>query len=316
MKKSLFVFVIGFIFSTATYAQVFNNFVNYSLNGTPVNGIKITTNLPFTTSSQMPTIVIHGYNYGGTNYGGVGAIDLTLTYYIYGTAPAFVHFSVSSSGAYNPPVSLSNENGKVVIFLDDKPYFPRFTVSAFASGMTQDISANYAGWTVADAALTGVNTVLVPYVNTFSGDVTMPGTGIWSSTGNVGIGTTNTQGYKLAINGGAIATAMTVKLYGNWPDYVFKKAYNLPSLTDVKTYIEQNHHLPEMPSETEVAANGINLGELNKLLLKKVEELTLYLINKEEINDNQQRQIKSLENQVSLINRNLNLRKPSVLPKE
>lgn len=88
-------------------------------------------------------------------------------------------------------------------------------------------------------------------------------------------------GYQFAVNGSAIATSVTVQLRSTWPDYVFKKDYTLPSLTDVKTYIDQNHHLPEIPSEQEVAKNGINLGEMNKLLLKKVEELTLYLIEKD-----------------------------------
>jgi hypothetical protein len=99
--------------------------------------------------------------------------------------------------------------------------------------------------------------------------------------GNVGIGTTDPKGYKLAVNGGVIATAVTVKLYANWPDYVFKKDYQLPSLTAVKTYIDQNQHLPEMPSAEEIAKDGLNLGEMNRLLVKKVEELTLYLIEKD-----------------------------------
>jgi hypothetical protein len=96
--------------------------------------------------------------------------------------------------------------------------------------------------------------------------------------GNVGIGTTNTQGYTFAVNGTAIATSMTVKAYANWPDYVFKKDYQLAPLTDVKTYIDQNHHLPEIPSEEQVAKDGLNLGEMDKVLVKKVEELTLYTI--------------------------------------
>jgi hypothetical protein len=99
--------------------------------------------------------------------------------------------------------------------------------------------------------------------------------------GNVGIGTTDPKGYKLAVNGSAIATSMTVKLYANWPDYVFKKDYQLRPLTEVKTYINQNQHLPEMPSEEQIIKEGLNLGEMNKLLTKKVEELTLYLIEKD-----------------------------------
>jgi len=99
--------------------------------------------------------------------------------------------------------------------------------------------------------------------------------------GNVAIGTSNSQGYKLAVNGNVIATSMTVKAYANWPDYVFKPTYKLPTLTEVKTYIEQNHHLPDVPSAADVEKNGLNLGEMNKVLVEKVEELTLYLIEKD-----------------------------------
>jgi hypothetical protein len=96
--------------------------------------------------------------------------------------------------------------------------------------------------------------------------------------GSVCIGTTNLAGYRLAVNGAAIATSMKVKIYDNWPDFVFLKDYRLPTLKDVKTFVDKNQHLPDMPSADEVHANGLDLGEMNRLLLKKVEELTLYLI--------------------------------------
>ena len=114
------------------------------------------------------------------------------------------------------------------------------------------------------------------------------------SGGSIAIGTTDPKGYKLAVNGNAIATSMTVKLYSAWPDYVFKKDYQLPSLAEVKTYIDQNQHLPEMPSAQEIAKDGLNLGEMNKLLMKKVEELTLYLIEQSKRIDEQQKQINKL----------------------
>jgi len=104
--------------------------------------------------------------------------------------------------------------------------------------------------------------------------------------GNVAIGTTDPKGYKLAVAGNAVAESMTVKLQANWPDYTFKKEYYLMPLAELKTYVGKNQHLPEMPSAAQVAKDGINLGEMNSLLLKKVEELTLYLIDKEkQVND-------------------------------
>jgi hypothetical protein len=105
---------------------------------------------------------------------------------------------------------------------------------------------------------------------------------IINSMGNVAIGTTDPQGHTLAVNGDIIATKITVKPYGNWPDYVFKSNYSLPSLSEVKSYIDQNQHLPGMPSEQEVYKDGIDLGEIVKIQTKKIEELTLYLIKKDE----------------------------------
>ncbi|MBB6499644.1 hypothetical protein [Pedobacter cryoconitis] len=133
--------------------------------------------------------------------------------------------------------------------------------------------------------------------------------------GNVGIGTSNPQGHKLAVNGDIIATSVIVKLYGNWPDYVFKPTYHLPLLTEVKAYIDHNQRLPDMPSEQEVTKEGINLGEIVKLQTKKIEELTLYLIEKEqqinEINEKQrtqdakdqklQEQLKTMQDQLNNI---------------
>jgi hypothetical protein len=129
------------------------------------------------------------------------------------------------------------------------------------------------------------------YVGNNSGNPQM----LLSGTGALSIGTINANGYQLAVNGSAIATSVTVKAYANWPDYVFNKNYPLPSLTEIKTYIDQNHHLPEIPSEQQIEKDGLNLGEMNKLLVKKVEELTLYLIEKDKQLKEQQVQINQLK---------------------
>lgn len=123
-------------------------------------------------------------------------------------------------------------------------------------------------------------------------------------TGNVGISTSNTQGYKLAVNGSIHSKSVKVDLIG-WPDFVFQKDYKLPTLTEVKNYIDMNHHLPEMPSANEVHTNGLDLGEMNRLLLKKVEELTLYLIEQKEASEQQdkrrEQQINALKQQLETI---------------
>lgn len=108
--------------------------------------------------------------------------------------------------------------------------------------------------------------------------------------GNVGIGTT-TPNEKLSVNGKIRAKEIKVET-ANWPDYVFAEGYKVGTLEELEDYIKVNKHLPDMPSAKEAETNGVELGEMNKLLLKKVEELTLYLIEKD-------KQIKQLENRMA-----------------
>ncbi|MGY3214783.1 hypothetical protein [Mucilaginibacter sp. HD30] len=122
-----------------------------------------------------------------------------------------------------------------------------------------------------------------------------------TGSGNVGIGTTNTNGYKLAVNGGIHSRSVKVDLTG-WPDFVFLKDYKLPTLTEVKTYIDKNQHLPDIPSADEVHANGLDLGEMNRLLLKKVEELTLYLIEQKNTTDSK---LKAQQYQIDQLNKKI-----------
>lgn len=99
-------------------------------------------------------------------------------------------------------------------------------------------------------------------------------------TGAVRIGTTVTpSGYKLAVDGKAICTELLVRLVPNWPDYVFGKKYILPSLNEVENYIQQNNHLPGIPAAKIIEDNGLNIGEMQKLQMQKIEELTLYIID-------------------------------------
>jgi len=105
--------------------------------------------------------------------------------------------------------------------------------------------------------------------------------------GNVGIGTSNPQA-KLAVNGNILAKEIKVKTDISTPDYVFEPDYDLPSLNDIEAYIKQHKHLPEIPSAAEVEKEGLDLAEMNLLLLKKVEELTLHMIEMKKENKKQQ----------------------------
>ncbi|MDA3883783.1 MAG: hypothetical protein PF481_10925 [Bacteroidales bacterium] len=99
--------------------------------------------------------------------------------------------------------------------------------------------------------------------------------------GTVSIGTiktTKSEKFALTVGGGIIAENITVRLKEYWPDYVFNTNYKLIPLNELENYINENKHLPGIPSAKEINEEGVDLGEMNKLLLEKVEELTLYII--------------------------------------
>lgn len=84
-----------------------------------------------------------------------------------------------------------------------------------------------------------------------------------------------------------------------FPDYVFEETYDLRNLSEVETYIKANKHLPEVPSAKEVGENGLGIYKMNTLLLKKVEELTLYTIAQEKQLKNQNEKFEAQENRIS-----------------
>ncbi len=98
---------------------------------------------------------------------------------------------------------------------------------------------------------------------------------------NFGTGLTP-SGYMVSVEGKVIATDFTTLAIVNWPDYVFAEGYALKTLPEVKKFIQENKHLPNIPAAREIEKNGIPLGEMSKRLMEKVEELTLYVIQLQE----------------------------------
>lgn len=116
-----------------------------------------------------------------------------------------------------------------------------------------------------------------------------------NASGNVGIGTTNPGSYKLAVEGTIGTRKIKVTQQPNWADFVFQVGYQLPSLQEVENYINVHQHLSGIPTADEVKKEGVDLAEMNVLLLQKVEELTLYLIKQDKKQRQMQEQIDALQ---------------------
>jgi hypothetical protein len=108
------------------------------------------------------------------------------------------------------------------------------------------------------------------------------------------IGAVNTPGnYRLYVEGGILTEQVKVALKNSagWADYVFAQDYHLPTLADVKSYIQTHKHLPKVPSaETLAAEQGFELGKMTVIQQEKIEELFLYVIQLDE-------KLKKLENE-------------------
>ncbi len=116
---------------------------------------------------------------------------------------------------------------------------------------------------------------------------------VFSSNGSVGIGTTATGSFKLAVEGKIGAREIQVTQTTPWPDYVFAPTYKLKPLSEVENFVKLFQHLPDVPSADDTK-DGVELGKMNIILLQKVEELTLYLI---EIN----KKVEQLESQNQML---------------
>lgn len=127
-------------------------------------------------------------------------------------------------------------------------------------------------------------------------------TALVTFSGNVKIGSTATTpaGYRLFVEQGILTEKVKIALKGtaNWADHVFNKDYELMPLDKVERYIKTNGHLPNVPSAEEMVKEGNDLGKTDAMLLEKIEELTLHLIEMKQIIDQQQQKIEGLTKKI------------------
>lgn len=112
--------------------------------------------------------------------------------------------------------------------------------------------------------------------------------------GSVGIGTITPQA-KLSVEGNILAKEIKIKTDISVPDYVFEPDYNLMTLSEIERFVSLHRHLPDVPSASKIETNGLDVAEINLVLLKKIEELTLHLIEKEKQLDALEKRLQKIE---------------------
>ena len=136
------------------------------------------------------------------------------------------------------------------------------------------------------------------YVNS-NRDIVLSADSLITFYGKVGINTENRllrDDYNLAVAGGILTDKVHISDVNDWADFVFEKDYKLMPLFELKKFVTTHHHLPEVPAESEVLEQGYDMAEMQGILLKKIEELTLYTIKQQEIIEQLQQRVDELEN--------------------
>ncbi|HEX2608667.1 MAG TPA: hypothetical protein VHK91_14870, partial [Flavisolibacter sp.] len=200
-------------------------------------------------------------------------------------------------GALDPQAKLDVEGNVSILTGLHKMYFNE--LSSFDN--TKAGFRNNAGNLIMNAKSGGIlylnrDVTAETHIQSFSGSDAID-IAVFKPNGSVGIGTSNTNdpSFRLFVETGIRTRRVKVDAYA-WADYVFHPGYQLNSLPEVEHFINTHQHLPDVPSAAEVEKNGLDLGDTQALLLKKIEELTLYLIVQNKKIEMLTRKVAQLEN--------------------
>jgi hypothetical protein len=226
----------------------------------------------------------------------------------------------NSTGATQTPLSLGNCNGTATSV-------PSFTFNTSDNG-TSNLDLHSTRWgslvsfTRMDPTGSSYNVMSVGGNNTTGGTLSLYNTSnqvglllngqgtTYFTGGAVAIGTTNPGSNKLAVEGVIACRKVVVTQTNPFPDYVFAPGYHRPSLDSLSSYIQAYRHLPDMPTADSVQKNGLDLANTQTALVKKIEELTLYLIDQKKELDSlkeQNRRIEELNQRLEQRNRELEM---------
>nr|WP_315425086.1 hypothetical protein [uncultured Pedobacter sp.] len=220
------------------------------------------------------------------DYQGSGGsyIDFSFPQKLSGTQKPIIQLSGNSANQLQWYAKISNENG------NEELYDVYIKTPSANLGLTFLIRGN-------DFTPYFQKETTIPTQFTWSSIANPESFSFFNNAGNIGFGTLNPT-EKLSVNGKIRAKEIKVDA-ANWPDYVFEDGYKVETLKELESYIRANKHLPGMPSAKDVEGNGLELGEMVKLQQKKIEELTLHLIEKEKQLQNQENKVNQLTSKLT-----------------
>ncbi|MBT2564400.1 hypothetical protein J7E50_06820 [Pedobacter sp. ISL-68] len=263
--------------------------IKFFTGGLPRTYIDLDGNMGVNTLSPREKLDIWGGNISvtGSDHNGTAVIGSSGGVAFFSNNSYTNGLAVAPNGNVGIGTTDANEkfvvNGNLKIILDQGNFPSKNVVSMVALGYSGNTGAK--NWALRSVYQYGngvgnnADGGDLDVIKSLDGSLILATKTDGTAMGNIGIGTTNPS-ERLSVNGKIKANEIRVDGNGQ-PDYVFEEGYKISSLKETEQYIKLNKHLPEVPSAAEAAENGIALGEMNKLLLKKIEELTLHLIEKD-----------------------------------
>lgn len=196
-----------------------------------------------------------------------------------------IYFDVENAKMGIGAIPTAND-GKVLVSYNSTTSNPQMTIKEsglgdyarfeFANSGAERVW-HMAGQNVAGAGTTNRANDILNIWNSGWGDLMS-----FRGDGRIGIWTnTPATGYALSVNGKIVCEELKVQLSGSWPDYVFSDSYSLMPLHGVESFIKNNHHLPGIPTAAQLETEGLSVGEMQKKMMEKIEELTLYIIQQQ-----------------------------------
>lgn len=225
------------------------------------------------------SVVTGGNAYAFGYYSG-GSGDYAFSIGSYSTANANNSYSIGDYVSTSIANSMTIGRG-----INSSTKLDNNTTNSLMVGFNSDTATLFVG------PSTGVGTFGKVGIATSSPIRTFDVNGMSHFSDTMSIGTTKTNGSLLAVAGKISAEEVEVSLSTTWPDFVFSTSYELNTLAQVEEYINKHSHLPNIPSAEEVAEKGINIAEMDAMLLQKIEELTLYTIAQQKQIDEQKKLI-------------------------